>query len=297
VSCSIADYISQILAAYQALCGSCCDPTTDCLGLLPDNLSTMCGDGTGLLVEIHTAVRSLVDATPASCTTVTEGDAADPGLPEGCLDAIYLQSLLDWITGLTCSDHGDCPPENCFHLSVHLPTAIPGLPPYYLEVDVIWGPPPFGECFYSSATGSQLWWDTLGAKWANRVEYPGTGGLSFPSISAPKNNPQGRYHYAVGVEDDNYMDVQACTAHASRLQARSLSPKILVSPSVRMLTFEQLAVIIEALPERARREGVKLVAEKAALIRDPSCSGCRRNQATADVRIWYQTYLDSISSG
>jgi hypothetical protein len=110
MACDLSTKIATILAAYADLCALCCDPTTACEGLLPENTADMCGDGDGLVTEIQAAVVALLaDEESVDCSAMTEDDDyPNPGAPDGCLDAEYLDALFDWISHITCEPSGEC---------------------------------------------------------------------------------------------------------------------------------------------------------------------------------------------
>jgi hypothetical protein len=138
MACDLSTKIAAILAAYADLCALCCDPTTACEGLLPENTADMCGDGDGLVTEIQAAVVALLaDEAAVDCAEMTEDEAyPNPGAPSGCLDAEYLDALLDWISHITCNDdcgYGcNCGP--CYHVAWYSDAAMTTL---LGEADVI----------------------------------------------------------------------------------------------------------------------------------------------------------------
>lgn len=107
--CDLVIKVQELVLSYQGLIESCCDPTGPATVLFPSNVTTMCGDGGGLIQEIWLGVNGLLDGDVQSdCATFTADPAEpDPGEPagQGCLNATYLGDLLDWIDGISCNQY------------------------------------------------------------------------------------------------------------------------------------------------------------------------------------------------
>ena len=135
-NCAITTEIHDILDAADNLFTRCCDHTPPIIQY-PLNLTTLCGDGHGLLTEIHSALNALLNCVyyymgppyywspccddgslpPPLCGRVYKTGAPytfpDPGPPQPCLageytnpyggpNINYLTAFLQWMSDMQC---------------------------------------------------------------------------------------------------------------------------------------------------------------------------------------------------
>ena len=90
--------VAALIGAYDDLCSSRCCNTSQCDGYKPANLGDLCGDGGGLISEIHSAVSNIL-GIPGCKDTL---GPSDPGGPPSCVTSGYISDLVAWIDGITC---------------------------------------------------------------------------------------------------------------------------------------------------------------------------------------------------
>jgi len=106
MTCDLKTKVDAIMSAADALCAECCGDL--CGDLLPTR-STLCGDGTGLIVETYDAVVSMVEQDAGGCAELTENVVriADPR-SWGCMSDAVLDGMAEWIEGISCGEKLYC---------------------------------------------------------------------------------------------------------------------------------------------------------------------------------------------